>query len=218
MPDKTEPSPRRRIPLGRRGRRVSAVPREIILGLDNVERGVSLIAGAIAMVLTLVITPHLFKNSIVTNTAKPSSSGVCTVGFHLVLKLCQRSHITHPSDWLPQFLEIFVIGLFIIYFALRRKRAGVAVSALLLGLALGVVGLPFLMVGGWLVIRALRLQKYGDATFSGSSQRARQLALEKKQGRTGAARTKRKSDTTNATPTPPAPSKRYTPKQRPRHR
>ena len=191
----------------------------MILGLDNVERGVSLIAGAIAMVLTLVITPHLFKNSVVISTgAKPSSSGVCVVGFHLVLKVCQRSHVTHPSDWLPQFLEIFVIGLFIVFFALRRKRAGVAVSALLLGLALGVVGLPFLIVGGWLVIRALRLQKYGDATFSGSSQRARQLALEKKQGRTAAARNSRKGDDLTGTPVPPAPSKRYTPKQRPRRR
>ena len=215
MPDIPAPTPRR---LLRRNRRVSAVSRQVILGLDNIERAVSLIAGALAMLLTLVITPHLFKNSKVTSTAQPLSNGKCAMDFHLVLKLCQRTHITHPSDWLPQFLEIFVIGLFIIFFAFRRKRAGVAVSTLLLGLALGVVGLPFLIVGGWLVIRALRLQKYGDATFSGSTRRARQLALEKKQGRSPTARQSRGGVITAGAPAPPSPSKRYTPKQRPRRR
>lgn len=215
MSDNSAPASRRRL---RRGRRTSAVSREVILGLDNVERGVSLIAGAIAMVLTLIIVPHLFKNSVVTTSAKPFANGACAVGFHLVRTSCQRSHVTNPSAWLPQFLEIFVVGVSIIFFALRRKRAGVAVSALLLGLALGVVGLPFLIVGGWLVIRALRLQKYGSATFSGSSQRARQLALEKKEGRTASARRARSGEPSLSTGAAPAQSKRYTPKQRPRRR
>ena len=44
------------------------------MGLDNVERGISLFAGAIAMVLAVVVAPHLFKNTMVTDTAKPATT------------------------------------------------------------------------------------------------------------------------------------------------
>ena len=133
------------------------------MGIDNVERRVSLVAGAIALVLAAIISPHLFKNTWVTDTAKPSKSGSCPTGYHLVHAVCQHTYLTHPSTWLPQFLEILVVGLAILFFTWRRNRAGIAVASLLLGLALGVVGLVFLLLGGWLIIRALRLQRYGDA-------------------------------------------------------
>jgi hypothetical protein len=189
------------------------------MGMDNLERGISLFAGAIAMVLALVISPHLFKNTLITDTAKPSKTNTCTSGYHFVkaTQLCVESHITHPSAWLLQFLEIVIIGLCIILFALRRKRAGVAVSGLLLGLALGSVGLPFLFVGGWLIVRALRLQKYGDPTFSGSSRRARETAKAKKEGRVPAP-IKEGTGTSSKAVAPPTPSKRYTPKKQQRRR
>ncbi len=193
------------------------------MGMDNIERAVSFVGGAIAMMLTLLISPHLFKNTWVTDTAKRAAGKSCAALYHYdkLTGLCQYRHLTHPSDWLPQFLEILVVGLFLIFFAYRRKRAGVAFAALLLGLALGIIGLPFLFLGGWLVIRALRLQKYGDATFAGSSRRAREMAQAKKEGRAVSPSPSKVAKGTKATPTaptPPAPSKRYTPKQRSRRR
>ncbi len=185
------------------------------MGLDSIERGISLFAGAIAMILAAVLSPHLLKATWVTDSAKPSKLKTCAAGFHLVLSLCERHRLTHPSDWLPQFLEILIVGLAIIFFALRRKRAGVAVGGLLLGLALGSVGLPFLFVGGWLIIRALRLQKYGDASFRGSSIKAREVAKARREGRTVDTSPPGNSITTKSA-SAPAPSKRYTPKKRTR--
>ncbi len=204
----------------RRAKRPSMVPRSVVLGLDPFERSISFIAGAIALVLALLISPHLFKNTLVTDKLKPTHLNSCTNGYHLVAGVCTRTRLTHPSDWVPQFLEILLVGLAIVGFAWWRKRAGVAAAALFLGLALGTVGLPFLFLGGWMIIRALRLQKYGDATFRGSSERAREQAKARRAGR-GARGPAAKSSTSadGVRPsTPPAPSKRYTPKQTPRKR
>lgn len=197
------------------------VSRQVVLGIDKFERSISFIAGAIALLLSLIISPHLFKNTYVTDTLKPSKSHSCLSGYHLVANNCQRIRLTHPSDWLPQFLEILIVGLAIVLFAWWRKRAGVAVSALFLGLALGTVGLPFLFLGGWLIIRALRLQKYGDASFKGSSAQARDMAKARREEKSRTPRGQRSKSTaepTTARPTPPPPSKRYTPKQQPRKR
>ena len=204
----------------RRAKRPSMVPRSVVLGIDKIERSISLIAGGIALVLALVISPHLFKNTVVTDTLKPTHLHRCTAGYHLLAEVCTRTRLTHPSDWVPQFLEILIVGLAIVGFAWWRKRAGVAAAALFLGLALGTVGLPFLFLGGWLIIRALRLQKYGDATFKGSSERAREQAKTRRSAR-GARGKATKSVTTSdgaRSAAPPAPSKRYTPKQTPRKR
>jgi len=190
------------------------------MGIDNIERGFSYVGGALALVLALILSPHLFKNTWVTDHVKPSASNKCPTNYHLVNQVCQFHHLTHPSDWLLEFLKVFVIGLAIILFAWWRKRAGVAFASILLGLAIGAVGLPFLFLGGWLVIRALRLQKYGDATFTGSSRRAREMANERRQARRsrGGATSRRAKSANTASPSSPAPSKRYTPKQRPRRR
>jgi hypothetical protein len=200
------------------------VPRSVVMGLDKTERVVSLVAGAIAIILAGIISPHLLRDTWVTDTAKPNGAGACAAPFHLVNKVCEHRFLTHPSYWLPQFLMILIIALLIIAFAQMRKRVGVAFSALLLGLAIGATGAPFLLLGGWLVIRALRLQKYGDATFSGSSRLARERAKAKREGRDAAPATASKSargskaQSAPRTASAPVASKRYTPKNRPRKR
>jgi hypothetical protein len=187
------------------------------MGLDKVERGVSLIAGGLAMILALRITPDLFKNTVITATATPSKANTCTKGYHLAHSLCEKLLTVHPSYYLPQFLLILVVGLAISAFAYFRRRVGVIVGELLLGLALGRVGLIYLIFGAWLIIRAFRLQRYGDATFAGSGAKAREMSKARREGRSTAAKDKdNKTDKTVAPlPKPPAESKRYTPKKPP---
>jgi len=203
----------------RRPRRESAVSRSVIMGLDHIERLVSLIAGFVAVAMALALPFLIGKRYTVTVKATAKS---CANGYKLVGNLCEHTRPTVVSDWILRFVMILVIGLLLVMFALLRKRVGVAFVGLFLGLAIGTIGLPFLMLGGWLVIRALRLQKYGDATFAGSSIRAREIAKAKKEGRTLAPSTTKsaKGSKTTAPGTPKAPSasKRYTPKQRPRRR
>src|SRR5487761_2534203 len=196
------------------------VPRSVVMGLDPFERRVSYFAGALAMVLAGLFMPHLLHNTWVTDTAKPGAKNSCVAPFKLVGRVCQHVHLTHPSDWLPQFLEIFIIGLVIVLFASLKKRVGVSFAGLFLGLAIGTTGLPFLFLGGWLVIRALRLQLYGDATFMGSSRLARAAADERRAARKAGTPvpTRRAAPAPPKTAPPPSPSKRYTPKKRPRTR
>ena len=211
-------------PRARRARRVSAVPKEVVFGIDKVERNVSFFGGALALALAALFAPHLFKNTWVTDTAKPKTGHACIAPFHWdsVRQLCVHRHLTHPSAWLPQFILIVGLAIVIILFAVVRKRVGVAFGAFLLGLSLGSVGLPFLFLGAWLLIRALRLQRYGNASFAGSSKMARERARERAAERGATARTPRAARTrgkaASAKPSGPSPSKRYTPKKPARKR
>ena len=193
------------------------------MGMDEIERKVSYAAGGIALILAIFLLPHLLHNTTVIDTAKLNARHLCPNDYHLVNDVCQRARLTHPSSWIPQFAEIIIFGAVLVLFAKRAKRSGVAVCALFLGLALGTIGLPFLFLGGWLIIRALRLQKYGDASFTGANRRAREKSKAKREGRLSELRESsrsgaRSSSKSAARVTGPAPSKRYTPKQNPRKR
>jgi hypothetical protein len=196
----------------------------VVLGLDNIERGVSLFAGAIAMILAAVEFPDLLHNRHIIETTKYVKGQACPTGYKHVITQCQKSVLVHPSYWLPQFLMIMIFGLGIIAFALLRKRVGVVTAALVLWLALSTAGLPFLFVGGWLIVRAFRLQKYGDASFSGSNRRAKEMNKERRASGSPA-KSRSRSNTADGEATvvagpitPPTASKRYTPKQKPRKR
>jgi hypothetical protein len=198
---------------------VSAVPRSVIMGLDTLESRVSLVGAAIALLLAGLFVPHLIHDTWVSDTLTPVK-GHCSAPYRLVSGVCRYRHLTHPSYWVPQFLLILIAALVIAGSALWRKRVGVAFAGLFLGLALGTIGVPFLILGGWLVIRALRLQRTGDPTFFGSSRKSRELAAERRATRgapreRGAARERRSRDAAGPTvrQTPTA-SKRYTPKKR----
>jgi hypothetical protein len=197
------------------------------MGIDATERKISFIGGGLALVLAAIFVPHLLHDTTVIDTVKRTTLHHCPTGYKLVSAGCQRPRIAHPSAYVLQFLLIIAFGAAMVLFAKRSKRSGVAVCSLFLGLALGTFGLPFLFLGGWLIIRAFRLQKYGDATFAGSNRRAREKATERRAGRTTPARSSAKGASRSATrgssksavkPSGPAPSKRYTPKKKPRKR
>ncbi len=185
------------------------------MGIDDLEKKITYAGGAVALLLAGVFVPRLLKATKVTVTAAPGKHHACAAGYHFVSSLCEKSHLAQPSTYWPQFLEILIVGGIMMIFAVKAKRAGVAVCALLLGLALGTVGFPFILLAAWLIIRAFRLQKYGDASVAGSGKRAREMAQAKKEGRSY---TPGAPTATNAprTATPPEASKRYTPKKRAR--
>jgi hypothetical protein len=196
------------------------------MGMDKLERGVGYFGGAIALILAAVTVPRILKNTKYDETAKYSKTKPhCPSGYEFLKHhalICTKAVLTHPSYWIPSFIATLTFGLFILWFSFQRKRAGVAFCAFLLGLMISAFdglasGIIFYFLGGWLVIRALRLQRYGDATFAGSSRRAREVSKAKREGRPiTPPKSSGKNDTTIIPPSKrPEESKRYTPKKPP---
>ncbi len=213
--------------FGRRsGRRESLAPRAAVLGLDNLERGISLFAASIAFVLAIVTAIEWARNLPVTNTAKPTKTYKCPPHYHLTKTklLCEQIVRTTRSEWEIKTFFILLVAICILYFALRRKRAGVACFAVFLGLGLGIEsGLVFFFLGVWLIVRAYRLQKYGVATMLASNRVARDMATARKEGRAYTSDSSTSTTAASSKSTPPKPatpeaSKRYTPKKPPRRR
>ena len=190
------------------------VSRDVILSLDPLERKVTFGLAGVGLALAAVFL--LVQQHGIT-TEKPKN-GHCSVGFTLVKGVCNKSYPLHFADFAPQFFAVLVGAVALAFFAWRKKRAGAVVIGGMMGLFLGNAGLPFLATAVWFVVRALRLQKYGTASFVGTNQVARQRAIElnaaKKSGKTAGASTSTAPDARK----PPAPNKRYTPKQSGRRR
>jgi hypothetical protein len=96
----------------------------------------------------------------------------------------------------------------------KRKRTLVVFSILISGFAItefsAPVGFAFIVLAGWLLLRAYRLQRYGTANARGVA----------KVAATRPPRQKRKAAPTSkpGAPKPPTASKRYTPKAAPRRK
>ncbi|HVB51699.1 MAG TPA: hypothetical protein VND89_08210 [Acidimicrobiales bacterium] len=207
----------------RRARRPSLAPREVVLGLDPLERRVSLIGAIFAFAISAVPGLDWIRNVKTLSKLTPSTSKKCTTSYHLAGSFCEKVTASR-SSWEIQFFFVFVVALCILYFALKGTRAGVACFSIFLGLGhVSDVGVVFFAIGAWLILRAYRLQKYGDPTFSGSNRIAKEMSQAKREGR--APKLNVPTTPTDATaknvakpPTPPPASKRYTPKKPPRRR
>jgi hypothetical protein len=228
VPENSESTPARSF-RNRGSRRQSLAPREVVLGLDSLERGLSLFGASIALVLAIVTAIEWARNLPVITTTKHTAGKACPAAYpKLVNTLCEHIVKTTRTEWEVKFLFILIVALCILFFAIRRKRAGVACFAIFLGLGLGLgSGLVFFFLGAWLIIRAYRLQKYGVATMLGSNRVAREMATARKEGRapnlepiTGSSATPSKNPSKSVTskPVTPEASKRYTPKKPPRRR
>src|ERR1700691_1287605 len=154
------------------------VPREVVMGLDPLERGISLFGAGIALVLALVTAIEWSRNLPTITTQKHVKGTACPSAYpKLVNTLCEHIVKTTRTEWEVKFFFILIVALCILFFAIRRKRAGVACFAIFLCLGLGLgSGLVFFFMGAWLIIRAYRLQKYGVATMLGSNRVAREMA------------------------------------------
>lgn len=216
-------------PLGDPSNRVkgksvaSAVPRSVIMGIDNLEQKIGYVGAAVSVLLSLIFIPRLLKNTYLTVSQNPITKNVCAKGYHLVGSQCDKRELTHPSAWVIQFVVFLLFGVAIAAFAYYRRRPGLIVATMLLGFASQPLlatttptGVVFLAFGGWLLIRAYRLHKFGDPTFKGSNVRARERAQERRVARAasgGRSTRSRSTPVTTTTSKTPAASKRYTPKK-----
>ena len=201
-------------------KRVSVAPREAVVGVDPLERKITLFGVGIAFVMSLGSVYGWVKNSPNLLTVKKVAHEACKVGYHLVASLCEKSVPGSRADWAIQFGYIFVCATLMLIFALRRSRTGIIFSSLMLGLKLGMAGIVFLYVGVWLLIRAYRLQKYGDPSLFGSSRIQREMSQARRAGKaitaTEAAE-KAKVEVNTARPVV-RESSRYTPKRKSQRR
>ncbi len=104
----------------------------------------------------------------------------------------------------------------------KRKRTLVAFDLFLLGfgftLFVGLVGFVFILLGGWLMLRAWRLNKYGttNAKAIASQTRDRSRGRGRKEVAKTDGKATAKSTARSGAPRPPTANKRYTPKSAPR--
>ena len=100
----------------------------------------------------------------------------------------------------------------------KRRRTLVAFDLFLLGFAftlfVGLLGFVFILVGGWLMLRAWRLNKYGTTNTKAIAREA--AARPRGRQRKEEARTASKAAASPGARKPPTASKRYTPKAPPR--
>jgi hypothetical protein len=213
-----------------------------VMKLDPLERKVGYAGAALAAVIAFyaalpgVMNPkHTYVNDLV-NAGKNHS---CPHGFkytnvaHVGWR-CQGS-ITYPaSHWVQELLLLLVFALALLVTARIGRRSLLGFSALLAGLAfyseVGILGLPFVVAGGWLLVRAWRTQRYGSPTATARSAAAAGGSAGAAAGTAGATsgrstsakssgRAKKDKTPTTATGRPvPTASKRYTPKTPPRKR
>jgi multisubunit Na+/H+ antiporter MnhB subunit len=100
----------------------------------------------------------------------------------------------------------------------KRKRTFIAFDLFLLGfgftLFVGLVGFVFILLGGWLMLRAWRINKYGTTNAKAIAKEA--AARPRGRERKEAAKASGKASVKAGTPKAPTANKRYTPKAPPR--
>jgi hypothetical protein len=191
--------------------------RAAILGLDTLERKVGLYGSGLALLIALatqlggVLNPKLA----VKQSLAPLKGHICTYPKQLTFNKSSGK----CTGELPYPLEHWVIGLvLLLVFALAMfvtvrigRRGPLGFAALMTGFAfetqVGILGFPFIAAGGWLLIRAWRVQRYGTPTATKVNPTG-----EKRPPAPRAERPTRAKKAKAKAPAGPAPSKRYTPK------
>lgn len=189
----------------------SSRPARKAIPLASIEQKISYFAVYLAAALVALEITEYIRNVPTVNTITHTKGKACPAGYKLVGLFCE--HATHQSrnSFLVLGIYIAVAAIFITLFARRGKRAGVVVASIMLGFPLGTAGIAFFFLGAWLVMRALRMQRYGDASFFGSQKLAKEASRERRN---------RRAQASSSSParTVPEPSKRYTPKKQRRNK
>ena len=186
--------------------------------MDRNEIRLGYIAAAIALIFALLLTvPFMFGPTQNTQTTK-LVNGKCPATYELIKGVCTHTIIRQPSYYILP-LIIYLIFAIAIFVTVRiRRRVPASFASFITGVAFTstsiAIGAPLLIYGGWIFIRARRIQRFGTtdgrtvATLAAEQRAARKNGTTPKtQPRQAGARGSKKS-----TPqTGPQASKRYTP-------
>ncbi len=209
-----------------------AQKRQLVNQVDGMEKKIGYAASALAVVLTLVgSVPYMVRKVSVATLTKPSDHS-CP---HHYTYTGSGSSATCNTIYSVGHYAFYMVVLLVFAAAILvtvriGRRAPLAFTIVLTGLALGsllsqtIAVLPFIIAGGWLLLRAYRSQKYGapgaKAPLPGYTPAARGPAPRAKAGSaTNASRRSRKGAPPPTTVTgraAPGANKRYTPKTPPK--
>lgn len=201
--------------------------------IDSTERKVGLAAAVLATLFALVYSvPYMVSKIVVATTVKPVHKTCAT---HLTYtvnagKAATCNGVLSPSHYTFQLVIWLVFAAAILVTVRIRRRSPLAFAMVLTGLAFGtlILILPFLVGGGWLLLRAWRTQKYGSPTATtpvegyvrpnpGASRRAGGTTAGSGTVRNSTRRQRRgQPEEPEAVRLPPSQSKRYTPKAPPK--
>lgn len=182
----------------------------MIRTVDPTERRYGLVAAVLSLVVGLFITFSV-QLGVYPDTTKPvGTPKACPYGY--VDQAAGKAfdcvlNTQTPVDW-TRFAFLMVLTVAIVFSVYARRRSILAATTLLAGMAYGLLGLPFIALGGWLLVRAWRVQRFGTLNAREAADVARQ-----RRGQRGERR-RRGGDGVEdlARPRPPASaSKRYTP-------
>jgi hypothetical protein len=188
--------------------------RQRITRIDAKERRWSLTAAAVAAIIALVAEFPGIEHPKTTHASvstRPKGTNCGQYFYDVTTKVCYTLHSKSFWVWTLCVLLLFAVTLFIAVQLGRRSAVGFA--ALMNGLAFettagAILGIPFIVLGGWLLIRAWRVQQYGSPTATKATAGGAPAPRPVRQPRE---RKKKTDTTTNGRPRPEA-SKRYTPK------
>lgn len=194
--------------------------------IDSTERKVGLAAGALAGVFALVYTiPYMVGKISVATTTKPVHKA-CAHHYKYTLNpgaAATCNTVYPPSHYVFPLVIWLVFAAAILITVRVGRRALLAFTIVITGLAFGtfILLLPFLVAGGWLLLRAWRTQRYGAPTARAPVEgyvRPTAGATRRPSPTAGGGRNvtrRRRGDQAEREPPvrpPPAASKRYTPK------
>ena len=197
-----------------------------IVGVDQTEKRIGVTASLLGVALAIYANvPYMVTKTSVATTVKPQGKACSpTLGLtdlHYVASTATCDGIYSPSHYVLPLVVSLVLAAAIYVTVLFRRRAPLAFTIVMTGLAFGslLVLVPYGVAGGWIMLRAWRTQKYGSPTTRtvmtgwvappprGTTRRARSSAPRGRKGKDASAATTRK---------PPAANKRYTPKSPPK--
>ncbi|MGH9006951.1 MAG: hypothetical protein ACRDV6_04425 [Acidimicrobiales bacterium] len=198
--------------------------RKAILTLDRRERQVGLIGAGLAALIALTTTlPYVLKpKTPVNETLSASKNHTCSVkNFHFdkANGHCTGKVVYSLDHWLFALAILLLFALAVFVTVRIGRRGPLGFTALMTGLAyetqVGILGLPFIAAGGWLLIRAWRVQRYGAPTATRANPSGERRAPPTRAERPTRAK---KAWKANAPEKGPSASKRYTPKTQKRKR
>jgi hypothetical protein len=192
--------------------------------LDPLERKIGFLgAGLMAVLGFLQFFPGVLNPTgvPVSQTLKPVN-GKCIDGFKAeVVKGVHQctGHVYHQrSYWIFALLILLFFAGAMALAVLLKRRSFLAFVAILCSFLIEgltgslIIGLPYLVAGGWLVMRAFRVQRYGTTNAKEVAAISAERRVELKAKKSGTAQAK----TTPSGNPKPTTNKRYTPKQAPR--